>query len=345
VITHASGVGLQVSAGGPRPLLKWAGGKRQLLPEIRRFYPSTFNQYWEPFLGSGAVFFDLWASGRLSDHPVRLLDNNPDLMACYEAVRNAPDAVIAALERLAAERRRLGSAHYYEARDRRFNLIRMGLTSNASPREAQRSRRKPAHESLSDPQDLCAEETSSPIQYTPELAAMLIYLNRTGFTDLFRLNAAGGFNVPAGQYENPRIGNGDNIRAVAAALSQPGISLTCATFDRVLDEARAGDFSYFDPPYAPLTRTAQATSYTVGGFGYAEQRRLQAVVVELARRGCQVPLSNSTAPEISHLYERNDAAKAAGLRCYRVPARRAINSNASRHGPVVEFLITNIPHQ
>ena len=174
---------------------------------------------------------------------------------------------------------------------------------------------------------------------------MLIYLNRTGFNGLFRLNAAGGFNVPAGQYQKPRICDGDNIRAFASALSQRGISLTCVTFDRVLAEARAGDFSYFDPPYAPLSRTAQFTSYTAGGFGHADQRRLQAVIVELARRGCHVLLSNSTAPEISQLYERNDAAKTAGLRCYRVPARRAINSNAARRGPVTEFLITNIPRR
>jgi DNA adenine methylase len=326
-------------------LLKWAGGKRQLLPEIRRFYPTSFNQYWEPFLGSGAVFFDLCASGRLRDHPVRLLDNNPDLVACYQAVRDAPDAVIAALERLAAERRRRGSAHYYEVRDRRFNPRRMELISNSSPRRTQRSQRKLAHESLCDFRDLCGEETISPIQYTPELAAMLIYLNRTGFNGLFRLNAAGGFNVPAGRYQNPRICDGDNIREVATALNQPGMSLTCVTFDRVLDEARAGDFSYVDPPYAPLSRTAQFTAYTAGGFGHDEQRRLQAVIIELARRGCQVLLSNSTAPEISHLYEGNDAARKAGLQCYRVPARRAINSNASRRGPVAEFLITNIPRR
>jgi len=314
-----------------RPLLKWAGGKRQLLPEIRHFYPSSFHQYWEPFLGSGAVFFDLYAAGRLAGHSVRLLDSNPDLIACYASVRDTPGAVVAALERLAAEHAKRGRAHYYEVRDRRFNPLRLRRAANSSLSP------KPS----ADLRDLCREELNT-LRYTPELAAMLIYLNRTGFNGLFRLNAAGGFNVPAGRYKNPRICDGENLRRVAAALNEPGVTLTCLTFDRVFDDAEAGDFVYFDPPYAPVSPTAQFTSYTANGFGDADQRRLQNVVVELARRGCQVLLSNSTAPEISELYERDGAAKKAGLRCYRVPARRAINSNASRRGPVTEFLITNV---
>jgi DNA adenine methylase len=349
-----------------RPLLKWAGGKRQLLPELRAFYPTSFNQYWEPFLGSGAVFFDLYASGRLAGYPARLLDSNPDLIACYERVRDEPEAVIAALHRLAAEHRKRGSAHYYEVRDRRFNPLRMALISNSSPQRTQWTQRRqkeipPARRAcietsgsvrlqpdVATPGPNCRAplgEDSTELQYTPELAAMLIYLNRTGFNGLFRLNAAGGFNVPVGRYENPLICDGANLRRVAAALNEPGITLACRTFDRVLDEARAGDFLYFDPPYAPVSRTAQFTSYTAEGFGHAEQRRLQTLIVQLAHRGCQVLLSNSTALQISELYERDAAAKEAGLRCYRVPARRAINSNASRRGPVTEFLVTNITPQ
>ena len=129
---------------------------------------------------------------------------------------------------------------------------------------------------------------------------------------------------------------------MARALNQPGISINCLPFDHVLDGAQAGAFFYFDPPYAPVSRTAQFTSYTAGGFDQAEQRRLQTMIIQLARRGCQVLLSNSTAREISELYERNAAVRQAGLRCYRVPARRAINSKASRRGPIPEFLITNI---
>jgi len=297
-----------------RPLLKWAGGKRQLLPRIRCLYPSAFDRYWEPFLGSGAVFFDLHASGRLEGRPAMLLDGNPDLIACYQAVRDRPRAVIAALERLSAERDARGSAHYYDVRDRRFNPGRRRLTARRG----------------------------AGIAYTAALAAMLIYLNRTGFNGLFRVNASGDFNVPAGRYRNPRICDADNIRRVAAALARPGVTLAHAPFGHMLNEARAGDFLYVDPPYAPLSRTAHFTSYTAGGFGHEAQCQLQRVLVELAHRGCQVLLSNSTAHEIARLYETNDEATAAGLRCYRVPARRAINSKALRRGPVEEFLITNI---
>jgi len=297
-----------------RPLLKWAGGKRQLLPSIRRFYPTSFGRYVEPFLGSGAVFFDLQGSGRLRGHPVSLLDSNPDLIACYRTVRDRPDEVIDALERLAAERTADPAAHYYELRDARFNPRRLALV---------------------------ARRGGAP-GYTPDLAAMLIYLNRTGFNGLFRLNARGEFNVPVGRYARPRICDADNIRSVSAALKRRGLSLARAHFSRILDEASAGDFLYLDPPYAPVSRTARFTAYTAGGFGPDDQRRLREVVVTLARRGCHVLLSNSTAPEITDLYERDAGARRADLRCHRIPARRAINARATDRGPVEEFLITNI---
>jgi DNA adenine methylase len=116
-----------------------------------------------------------------------------------------------------------------------------------------------------------------------------------------------------------------------------------ADFGKVLMKAEAGDFIYVDPPYAPISPTAHFTSYTAGGFGLDEQRRLRDVIVQLATRGCQILMSNSTAREIGELYERNPAAKQARLTCLQIPARRAINSNATRRGPVMEFLITNIP--
>jgi DNA adenine methylase len=298
-----------------RPLLKWAGGKRQLLPRIRAFYPTSFNRYWEPFLGSGAVFFDLYGAGRLTGHDVGLFDNNPDLMGCYDTVRKRPLAVIAALQRLADEQRQGGSAHYYDVRDRRFNPARL--------------RR--------------ANSNGAPLRYTAEMAAMLIYLNRTGFNGLFRLNATGAFNVPVGRYRTPKICDPENIRRVAAALNRPSVTLMRADFDRMLLEASPGDFIYLDPPYAPISRTAHFTSYTAGGFGHDEQRRLRDVIVQLAQRRCQILLSNSTAREIADLYERSDEVKKARLRCFRIPARRAINSKATKRGPVMEFLITNIP--
>ncbi len=191
---------------------------------LRTFYPATFNRYWEPFLGSGAVFFDLHARGLLAGHDATLTDNNPDLIACYRTVRDCPEQVIGELSRLAGGHERDGAAHYYEVRNERFNPQRAAL----------------------------AAASNGECHYSPALAAMFIYLNRTGYNGLFRLNSDGEFNVPAGRYTKPRICDEVNLRRVATALAGPGVTLDRARFDRAVDSAGAGDFLYFDPPYAPL---------------------------------------------------------------------------------------------
>jgi DNA adenine methylase len=296
-----------------RPLLKWVGGKRQLLPALRKFYPADFGTYIEPFFGSGAVFFDLWERGRFAGHRAILIDSNADLIGCYETVRDRPDAVEAALEKLAEGYSRDGRAHYYVVRDTMFN-----------PRRAER------------------RNTDGRIAYTPDLAAMLIYLNRTGFNGLFRVNASGAFNVPAGRYERPRIVERGRLQRVAEALRTPGVELRCGSFIEAETFAEPGDFLYVDPPYAPVSSTSSFTAYTSPRFGPGEQRLLQEMVIRLSIRGCGVLLSNSTAPEIADLYDRNADARKAGLRAMRVPARRAVNSNPARRGPVDEYVITNI---
>ena len=134
--------------------------------------------------------------------------------------------------------------------------------------------------------------------YTPSLAAMLIFLNRTGYNGLFRVNARGEFNVPAGRYGNPRICDEANLRAWSAALGRPGVSLEVSAFDAALAAAGQGDFIYLDPPYAPLSGTARFTSYTAGGFDAVQQEALQRTVIALAARGASVLLSNSAAPQI-----------------------------------------------
>jgi DNA adenine methylase len=295
------------------PLLKWAGGKRQLLPQLRPYYPRDFGRYIEPFVGSGAVFFDLWSSGRLGGHDVVLMDSNADLIACYETVRDRPDRVIAELDRLATEHGQSGRRHYYEVRDGRFNPLRARMRASGGR-----------------------------LSYTPELAAMLIYLNRTGYNGLFRLNARGEFNVPAGDYARPTIADHRRIAGVAEALSRSRVELRCASFERARDIAKRGDFLYVDPPYSPLSRTANFTSYTAPKFDAGHQAELQRMVVTLARHGCHVLVSNSTSDEIAGLYERDATARRAGLRAIRVQARRAINSNGSRRGLIDEYLITNI---
>ncbi|MBM3771579.1 MAG: Dam family site-specific DNA-(adenine-N6)-methyltransferase [Acidimicrobiia bacterium] len=295
------------------PLLKWVGGKRQLLPRIRPFYPPTFGSYFEPFFGSGAVFLDLWSAGHLRGRRAVLLDSNSDLVGCYEMVRDRTSEVLGALRALAGEHARLGRAHYYAVRDERFNPLR----------DARR-------------------EADGRIPYSAELAAMLIYLNRTGFNGLYRVNARGHFNVPAGRHVRPNIADRPRLERVAAVLQDSAVALRRAPFTEALDLARPGDFLYFDPPYAPLSVTASFTSYTALGFGAEDQRTLQCLVIALAERGCHVLLSNSTSDVIGALYDGNREAEAAGLRTYRVRARRAVNSVATRRGAVDEFLISNI---
>jgi DNA adenine methylase len=300
-----------------RPILKWAGGKRQLLPRLRPFYPARFGRYVEPFVGSGAVFLDLHNTGLLDGVEVGLSDINADVIGCYRLVRDSVDAVIAELRALERGYRAGGSAFFYEVRDVRFNPARRRIHRSADPAAA----------------------------YTPAAAAMLIFLNRTGYNGLFRVNARGEFNVPAGRHARPTICDDPNLRLLSEALRRPRLTLTVQRFETALASAGAGDFVYLDPPYAPLSPTSRFTSYTVGGFGWPEQEALQRAVIDLTARGAAVLLSNSSAPEVRRLYATDAAARAVGLRATIVPARRAINSRASHRGPIGEYIITNVGRQ
>ena len=170
-----------------------------------------------------------------------------------------------------------GRDHYYRVRDEEFNPGRRAWLASGG----------------------------DPERYSVSLAAMLIYLNRTGYNGLFRLNAAGEFNVPAGRYERPRIVSVERISAASALLKRA--SLRRAQFDDALSRVQAGDVVYLDPPYAPLSATANFRAYTAGGFGDQDQRRLRDCMLALARDGVHVLLSNSTAPPIIKLYETRDA--------------------------------------
>jgi DNA adenine methylase len=316
-VVHAYNVPLHTAAESPTPpaspFVKWAGGKRQLLPQLKRFVPTVFSAYTEAFLGSGALFFDLAAQGRLEGIPITLIDSNADLIGTYLALAREPSYVIANLRDLARGHARGRDAFYYEVRDRRFNPTR---AKQSMPRRVQ--------------------------TYPPELAAQLLYLNRTGFNGLFRLNARGEYNVPVGRYANPRICDERNLTAVSTLLSQPDVSIVHGTFERLHETARPGEFIYFDPPYAPVSATAHFRAYTADGFSPESQERLQKLVITLASRGCAVLVSNSVAPQIEALYDNNQDARRAGLRAYRVPARRAINCDGTSRGSVEEYLITNI---
>ena len=294
-----------------RPFLKWAGGKRQLLRELRRFVPAAFPAYHEPFLGSGAMFFDLWRRGRLHETACYLGDANADLVGVYRAIAEHVERVIEELHVLAAAHEDLGAPAYYRVRDEAFNPERRIRSS--APAES----------------------------YPATLAAMFIYLNRTGYNGLFRLNARGDFNVPVGRYTAPRICDEGTLRAAAAVLSSPLVTLHHRSFLAVGEAAGPGDLVYFDPPYAPLSATARFTAYTPGSFAEDDQRALQQLVVQLAERGCAVVVSNSTADLVTSLYKTPEARRA-GLKTYRIPARRAINSKATRRGTVEEYIISNV---
>ena len=304
------------SKSGPadvRPILKWAGGKRQLLPALRRFYPASFTRFVEPFVGSGAVFIDCHNRGLLDGRAVWLSDINADVIGCYRMVRDAAADVIRCLERLEQGHRTSGADHFYSVRDRQFNRLRSDLARG-----------------------------SEPYAYSPELAAMLIYLNRTGYNGLFRVNSRGQFNVPAGRYGNVTICDSANLRRLSEALQRPGLRIETCAFEEALGSCGPGDFVYLDPPYAPVSPTAQFTSYTAGGFGPDQQQRLQQAVIALAARGTRVLMSNSVTPDIIRLYETSEEARSAGLKTRTVAARRAINSRPARRGAVREYLITNV---
>jgi len=267
----------------PRPFLKWAGGKTQLVPELLARLPRRFGAYHEPFVGGGALFFALHRAGRLDERRVLLSDVNAELIDTYCAIRSLVSQVI---ERLAEHR--YDRDHFYRVRAQQPEELKL-----------------------------------------VERAARMIYLNRCGFNGLYRVNAAGRFNVPFGRYSNPRICDAENLRAVARALR--GVGLECTPFERVAERAAPGDVVYFDPPYVPLSTTARFTSYARDGFGPAEQQRLAEVFAALAGRGVGVMLSNSDAPLVHELY--------AGFRRDTVQARRAVNSRKDRRGPVGELLV------
>jgi DNA adenine methylase len=298
-----------------RPFLKWIGGKRQLLPVLRRFYPRPHGSYFEPFFGGGAVFFDQTTNGHVNGHGAVLSDANADLIGCYRRLTRSLDEVLAELDRLAAEHAAGGRECYLRVRDERFNPMRVAWRARGADLD----------------------------DYSSELAAMLIYLNRTGYNGLFRQNKSLEYNVPPGRYDSPRVVNRPLLTRAATVLGAPGIRLEHGTFDRVADQAQAGDFVYFDPPYAPLSMTANFDRYTGRGFSAADQQRLQQLLISLALRGVHVVLSNSVAPSMTSLYENNAAIADAGFRTWRFPARRSVNSRPDRRGLVEELIVSNIP--
>ncbi|HVJ88603.1 MAG TPA: DNA adenine methylase [Labilithrix sp.] len=265
----------------PRPILKWVGGKTQLLEQMTPLMPKTYRRYFEPFVGGAAVFFDLRA--RHPEVPAFLSDVNAELVNCYVSVRDSVEAVIAALGTHVYDRE-----HYYAVR------------------------------------------AWNPDELEPaERAARTIFLNKTGYNGLYRVNRSGRFNVPFGRFTRPMFCDADNLRACSRALA--GVSIKHGDFSTVLRSAKEGDFVYFDPPYVPVSPTSDFTAYVPGGFGADEQRKLAKVFTKLADRGVSVMLSNSDTAFVRELY--------AGFDIQVVYATRSVNSNASRRGKLAEVVV------
>jgi len=273
----------------PRPFLKWVGGKAQLLPHLLAHVERAgeFGRYHEPFVGGGALFFELYRLKRLGRSKAYLSDTNARLIETYSALRDHLNAVIEELKVHAAKH---SEAYFYAVR---------------------------------------AQVPSTPWAR----AARIIYLNKTCYNGLYRENSKGEFNTPFGKYVNPTICDEPNLTAAAEALAHARI--TNAPFGAILDDAKPGDFVYFDPPYHPTSKTAYFTGYHKSGFGEDSQRELADVYMELTRRGVKALLSNSFTPLIQQLYTRK------GVTLGEVQATRNVNSRADRRGKISEALISN----
>jgi DNA adenine methylase len=271
-----------------RPVLKWAGGKRQLLTKIRQRIPRSYGQYHEPFLGGGAMFFDVCPDNGTVN------DRNTTLVNFYRVVRDSPQALIQQNHDHEYER------EYYETVRDEFNELKLSseTTKNEQIREA----------------------------------SLFLYLNRTGFNGLYRENASGEFNVPFGEHTNPNFVMADRIQTASRALES--VEIHNEDFAYVTDRADAGDLVYADPPYKPMSRTADFTEYQAEGFDEADQRRLRDAAVMLDRRGVSVIVSNS--PPVAALFEDTP------FTIEYVDASRRINSDSEGRGDVAELLMSNV---
>jgi DNA adenine methylase len=273
------------------PFLKWAGGKTQLLPELDQLFPKSFKAYYEPFCGSAAVFFHLRRTR--GDFAAHLSDQNADLVKCYRGLQQAEDS---------ATFKRLVSTLKEHARKHAENAARHYYTVRSDQKAID---------------DI-------------ERAARFIYLNKTCYNGLYRVNSKGKFNVPIGAYTNPTLFVESNLRAVVQALKETTIDNV--DFADCVGPAKAGDLIYFDPPYYYRAKSA-FTAYSNPAFGADEHKRLAVLAKKLADAGCKVIASNNDDDFVRRIY--------AGFEMKEVYVRRPINSNSSGRGAVKELLIWN----
>ncbi|MDD4151228.1 MAG: DNA adenine methylase [Candidatus Gracilibacteria bacterium] len=268
------------------PFVKWVGGKRQIMPQLKKLFPTEFNNYHEPFLGGGAVFFALQKKQSF------LSDVNAELINTYQVIKDKPKKLIKFLETCNHSK-----DFYTEIRawDRQENW----------------------------------QENFTDVQR----AGRFIYLNRTCFNGLYRVNSKGQFNVPIGSYANPDFVQKENITNVSKLLKETKAIIKLQSFKDVLKNAKSGDFVYFDPPYDTLSETANFTSYNESGFARNMQIELRDVFVKLDKMGCKVMMSNHNTDFIREIYS--------GFKFEIVKARRNVNSNGAGRGEVEEIVVMN----
>jgi DNA adenine methylase len=289
VVSLCSPLPFQVKTIQAQPFLKWAGGKRKLLPVLKQFIPQEISAYYEPFVGAGALLFELQP-----DYAV-INDSNPELINCYRVIRDNPAGLLASC----ADHQRRNSKEYY------YHIRALDRTNHWS--------------------------ALSPVAR----AARILYLNKTCFNGLFRVNNKGQFNVPYGNYKSPTVADANVIYAVSAYLNTAKVKIYHGDFITPLSGAKPGAFIYFDPPYHPISKTSSFTSYSKDDFGEAEQVRLRDLCNDLHDQGCKILLSNSSADLIKKLYSDRR------YTIIEVDAARSINVVGSKRGKIKELLIHN----
>ena len=289
------------------PFVKWAGGKSQVLEILKKNLPAglgeSVRKYAEPFVGGGALLFSLIGEYDFSE--IYINDNNRELMNAYETIKTAPEKLILKLQEMQEEYVGLNEegqqAFYYDMREE-FNTV-----------------------------ELC-EKTAV------KKAALFVFLNKTCFNGLYRVNKSGKFNVPAGRYKNPLICDEENLRKISAALQN--VTVRATHYADVVKFADENTFVYFDPPYRPLSKTSGFTAYGDDGFNDDDQRELAETYKALANCGAKVMLSNSDPKNTDETDEFFDELYK-GFNVQRIHAVRMINSDAKKRGGLTELLITN----
>ena len=280
----------QIAVSEPKPFVKWVGGKRQIMRELENNFPKQFETYHEPFLGGGAVMFNLLTKEpRLS---CNVSDFNSDLILAYVTIRDKLDKLVKSLENHSKNYHKDSTEYYYEVRK---------------------------------------QEPKQQI----EKVSRLIFLNRTCFNGLYRVNKKGQFNVPLGRYTNPNIINKENLTVVSKILQSKKIKISCRDFEAILDDTKKGDLVYFDPPYQPVSNTANFTSYTHRDFTEDDLERLADLADHLNSKGCYVLLSNSNSKTVKDFFSKKY------WKISSIDANRAINSNAQKRTGHKEIIIKN----